>query len=328
MVFFAIPVPVLMAAAVVLHSGCTPLASWFKSSEHQNTAQSASERPLVSNAFAYARFVALNLSAAPRQEAWTDESLRKVLKDNAEQSGISSSDVTAYLGVKAQPTGKGTTTQRIEDFRAQVNACVEATANTREKCCRALAMPLAIAAESESRFSALGMKAWLSICHSVVTQQPASLEEFMKSSWFKPNSEITWTQALHAKSRAKRGPRRILRRSDGRVSLAETLKPKDCSVLETEIIIRRPDGALNFWVYDAAGKPTDISHFPPPVVANVESFETIEKPSPDSCMGCHYDLKTREFNVLFPSARELNLPSTQDLPVICQRPGELLAEDN
>lgn len=326
--FCTTPVPALMVAAFVLHLGCTPLSSWFKSSEHQNAAQSASERPLVSNAFAYARYVALNLSAAPRQEAWTDDALRKVLKDNAEQSGIASADVAAYLNVKAPPTGKGATTQRIEDFRVQESACVESKAHTREKCCRALAMPLALAAESESRFSTQGMKAWLSICHSVVTQQPESLDEFMKSPWFKPNSETTWTQALHAKSRAKRGPRRILRRSDGLVSLAETLKPKDCSVLETEIIIRRPDGALNFWVYDVAGKPTDISHFPPPVVAQAEVFETIEKPSPDSCMGCHYDLKTREFNVLFPSARELNLPSTQDLPVICQRPGELLAKDN
>ena len=341
------PLFAFCTAAAVCAGGCTPLTSFWKSSQSKNSSheksvpQAASaERPLVSNAVAYARYAAMNLSDSPRNTSWTEDEIKNVLKKNMQQSGIPENEVLKMYSVQHPSSSVGRTNQRIDKFRAQVEACVSDSRGwSRESCCRALAWPAALlpeasepsvadSAEPENRFRVQGLKAWLSVCHSVVTRQPASLADFRKTYPYDQALGAGWSRILHAKSRAKRGPRRIYRSPDGAVAVAETLKPDDCSVLETEIIARRPDGALNFWVYDAKGQPTDISHFPPAGEPQSGRAETVEKPSPDSCMGCHYDLKTREFNVQFPSAKELNLPSTQSLPLLCRQAQEVVAEDN
>lgn len=92
------------------------------------------------------------------------------------------------------------------------------------------------------------------------------------------------------------------------------------------MILRRPDGALNFWVYDSTGKMSITSHFPS--ANRDQGFETVEKLSPESCMGCHYDLVTRKFDVLSPSADVLRLAKTTELPIVCAENGEDLVDDN
>jgi hypothetical protein len=134
-----------------------------------------------------------------------------------------------------------------------------------------------------------------------------------------------WQRVLHAKSRAKRLPRRVYMRRDGALSVAETLA-QDCSVSETEVIARRPDGALNYWVYDANGRLTPESHFPAPTRGG--QYVTALKLAPDSCMGCHYDFVSRHFDQLKVSADHLRLPKTAELPVRCATPNETIAEDN
>lgn len=375
----------MLSAAVAFASpmaGCTPLSSWFASSKKTDSSSSvAPERPLVSNAFAYARYVAMNLEPSIGSREWNDESVRKVLVDHAVASGIQPDEVLAILSAEmGNPTatpslieGKiqgpevdrgtsvgsemGSTFQRISSLEAQHGRCMASGQRTARACCEALALPLAVLPEwksmSQEQRSALsqvartgdadarrriyeawgegfrlqGLKAWLSVCHGTITKQPETLEEFRKSEWFQAVATVSWKRMLHPRSRAKQGPRRIQTRSDGQVSIAETLKPDTCAVTETEVIVRRPDGALNFWVYDAAGKTINRSHFPAPGRSE-GSHDTIEKPSPDACMGCHYDLKARTFDVLFPSADELKLAKTSNLPLLCRLADEPVAEDN
>jgi hypothetical protein len=114
-------------------------------------------------------------------------------------------------------------------------------------------------------------------------------------------------------------------RYDGQLSIAETLNDS-CSVSETEVILRRGDGSLNYWVYDANGQLTPESHFPAPTRGG--QFVTAVKLAPDSCMGCHYDFVTRQFDQLKVSADHLRLPKTDDLPVRCAQTGETIATDN
>ncbi|MEY3902878.1 MAG: hypothetical protein RL189_2184 [Pseudomonadota bacterium] len=356
----------LLAALSAVLASCTPAVSWLKQQTQTKSAQTQSEQALVSNAFAYARYVAINLDGATGHTDWTDDSIRLALKKSAANSGLSPSDTLKFLSMQPSSSAQGSTAQRIDEFTAQHMACSESVSGNPRSCCESLAWPMAVLPEwgqmpEEQRtrltqsvqrgseaglslnvydswddagalaapFRTQGLKAWLSVCHAVVTDQPETLPLFKSSAWFKAGQlEGQWSKVLHAKSRAKRLPRRIFKRADGVVSLAETLRPNDCSVLESEIIIRRPDGSLNFWVYDAEGRRVATSHFPPAGPSNGLTPSTIEKPSPDSCMGCHYNLKTREFNVMFPSAEVLNLPSTRSLPVLCQQPDDELAVDN
>ena len=69
-----------------------------------------------------------------------------------------------------------------------------------------------------------------------------------------------------------------------------------------------------------------LSHFPAPSKDNV--YVTVDKLSPDSCMGCHYSFETRQFDQLKVSADLLRLPKTSDLPVVCLQPDDVLANDN
>lgn len=354
-----------LAALSTVVVSCTPSGSWWNRETLTKSAQSSSDGAKVSNALAYARYVAINLGGTTGGSDWSDESIRHALKNSALNSGFSPSDTLKFFSLQSASAALGSTAQRIDEFTVQHKACSESASGNPRNCCEALAWPMAVLPEwgqmpedqrtrltqslekgfssrppvsvydswddtgAAAPFRTQGLKAWLSVCHAVVTEQPETLQQFKASAWFKQGqSDGNWSKVLHAKSRAKRLPRRIFKRADGIVSLAETLKPNDCSVLESEIIIRRPDGTLNFWVYDAQGRRVATSHFPPAGPNSGLALKTIEKPSPDSCMGCHYNLKTREFNVMFPSAEVLNLPSTSSLPVLCQQPDDELAEDN
>lgn len=347
------PAPMIVLMSLVA-LGCTPIKSWFNTSNPIKNQPQTAERPLVSNAFAYARYLANTLRNPPAPKSWSEDSIRDALMAAAVESGIESGEVLEILRRPVKSEQKAATERRIEAVRAQFEQCTQKPGRNALACCQALAWPLAIlpemsglepqassalraqasspaknqeSGEGESRFRVQGMKAWLSVCHPVVTKQPQSLELFLKSSWVTGVPAGEWNIHLLPRSRAKRGPRRIHTRNDGLVSYAETLRPSDCTVSETEVILRRPDGSLNFWVYDASGRPTTVSHFPGPVDREGRS-EIVEKPSPDSCMGCHYDFKTREFNVLLPSADELKLASTRELPELCRRPGEKSVDSN
>ena len=170
-----------------------------------------------------------------------------------------------------------------------------------------------------------GLKAWLGVCHAALSSAPATLSDFYRAHAPDFSDDSRWQKALHAKSRAKRGPRRVYMRRDGLLSVAETLN-EECFVSETEVILRRPDGALNYWVYDATGRLTPESHFPAP--SRDGRFVTVLKLAPDSCMGCHYDFVTRQFDQLKVSADHLRLPKTAELPVRCAAPDEKIAQDN
>lgn len=340
-------------------------------SESQATFESALQpKPLVSNAFAYARFVALNLSVAKSMELSVAE-VENILFENSLNSEISAEEMLVHLStgpVELAKEGESTSKIRFDEFNRQVAAC-SSKSHSKEECCRAFAWPVAVLPQltnQEGKFVAnlletarntqnkalalkswhqsfesasakgddatqarsyrlAGLKAWLGACHVVLNKAPENIAEFLRV--FAPDlgNKSVWNKTLHAKSRAKRGPRRVFSKNDASISVAETLNP-DCTVKETEVVRRRVDGSLDYWVYDAAGLLTPLSHFPAPGKNNV--FVTVDKLSPDSCMGCHYNFETRQFDQLKVSADLLRLPKTSDLPVVCLQPGDILANDN
>jgi hypothetical protein len=368
----------LLASAMIalLASGCTPFKSFLtgKPNNPQTTSTRKPEqpKPLVSNAFAYARYVALNLESPSSKELAPAE-VERVLFQSAVNSRISTEAMLQLLSAPRQVStseGKSTSQLRFEEFQSQFKTCVSQFESAAE-CCQALAWPLAVLPQLTSldaeqlaslragakaslpkaevlkgwggwgakdqadpnetprttgpAYRLAGLKAWLGSCHEVMSGAPATLAELTKTLGSSLSDKSQWSQALHARSRAKRGPRRIFTRVDGQISVAETLAA-DCSVKETEVIRRRRDGTLDYWVYDAQGRLTPFSHFPAP--SNNKGFVTVEKLSPDSCMGCHYTFDTRHFDQMSVSADALGLPQTRDLPVVCLQPGETLAEDN
>jgi hypothetical protein len=361
-------------------AGCTPLRSFFQSkkNEHGQEQRSALQpKPQVTNAFAYARYVALHMNSqknamAGVEKNLTPEEVQEALFSQAVSSRLSAAELLQFMSSKnqlaeKQSEEKSTSVLRFEEFEFQLSQCTS-TQVSRTDCCRALAWPAAVlprwggmspdlqrklldsagsssdkAAEllSWTKLSArddqnnanqaalsyqlAGLKAWLSSCHGALSGAPALLSDFLQSMAADLKEPSRWKTSLHVKSRAKRLPRRIHARTDGRLSFAETLNA-DCSIQETEVIRVRPDGALDYWVYDASGKLSPTSHFPAP--KSDKSFETVEKLAPDSCMGCHYDFETRHFDRLKVSADELRLPKTSELPVRCLAEGEIPAEDN
>lgn len=374
---------------------CTPLKKLLSSGTGEtHSAQSVPEsagtsnsetqtqpRPLVSNAFAYARYAALNLADHATNEL-SDAQVRDTLLTAATQSDVALLAVVNALETapKALPAGASTSQVRFWEHKQQHDACVSAN-HTAVSCCRAMAWPLAVlprfqslsestraqlrrdaaaALNTDSKREKLiawqrldpridasamsedaiddstglvgaasyrlaGVKAWLGVCHAVLSGAPRTLEAFYSEHAPNHGDSSRWHTQLHAKSRAKRQPRRVYMRHDGQLSIAETLSDS-CSVSETEVILRRGDGSLNYWVYDANGQLTPESHFPAPTRGG--QFVTAVKLAPDSCMGCHYDFVTRQFDQLKVSADHLRLPKTDDLPVRCAQTGETIATDN
>jgi len=340
--------------------GATQSAQQLDPSEPEE--QDRQPRPLVSNAFAYARYVALNLKSHETSQL-TPTQVMDALTLGIEQSRVSLKTAIEVLALESSLSvtiDASTSVKRYEEFKFQHGHCTTRGFSAIE-CCQATAWPLAIlprvsslsektrkevlAIASDSSLSSpskqqrlielvnsgsvsyrlSGLKAWLGVCHAKLSSAPATLSEFYRKHAPDINDSSRWQRALHAKSRAKRGPRRVYMRLDGMLSVAETLN-QECSVSETEVILRRPDGALNYWVFDALGHLTPESHFPAPTRGG--AFVTALKLAPDSCMGCHYDFVTRQFDQLRVSAELLRLPKTSDLPVRCITPGESIAQDN
>lgn len=345
-------------ASLSYAASCTPFTSWLKSSAKDTQSATSSKeqpKPDVTNAFAYARFVALNLDASQKRDL-APEAVESILLENSERSKVTAHEMLMILRAKAnlkQSSEKSTSQLRFEAFAEQVDSC-SARGFSKEECCRAMAWPVAVLPElaemeaepfqvfveqaktmKEKRLALMhwkspnyrlaGLKAWLGACHTVLNQAPQRIEIFRKEIAPDLGNPGRWSSMLHPKSRAKRGPRRVYSRNDGQISIAETLRA-DCSVQETEVLRRRPDGSLDYWVYDTNGQLTPVSHFPAP--SGNKGFKTVEKLSPDSCMGCHYDFETRHFDQLKVSADLLGLPKTSELPVLCAQPGEIIANDN
>jgi len=180
-----------------------------------------------------------------------------------------------------------------------------------------------------------GLKAWLNVCAAQKDDAPSSLVQFQERfGRFDAEALLKsgeWSAELHPRSRAKLVGRRTFRNMARSVSVAQTLAPS-CEVLETEAIVRTPSGHLQFLVYDAEGKRVDHAFFPTP------RGDSISRPSPQSCLGCHYTFDTRRFNVVIPSYAALNLrgsspghplpPAGSSDPFdACLRPGETIVRD-
>lgn len=325
-------------------------------------------RPLVSNSFAYARYAALNLASFETNELTPFQVKETLLRSAEISGVSPTQLLESLeVGEPQSLKGEMSTSQlRYEEFKAQHRKCVLLNFSG-DECCRALAWPMAVlprfssitqtertrligraadvlvskrerlllwahdplAEESEnddqSLYRLAGLKAWLGVCHAEVSKAPRTLTEFYKIYAPERAETAQWQTVLHAKSRAKRQPRRVYMHRDGLLSIAETLD-KDCLVSETEVIMRRADGTLNYWVYDANGLLTPESHFP--MAAGGTQFVTSVKLAPDSCMGCHYDFVTRQFDQLKVSADLLRLPKTTDLPLRCVQSGDSIAADN
>ena len=152
-------------------------------------------------------------------------------------------------------------------------------------------------------FRQSGVRAWLSYCAPSVTQAPMTLVDF-KGLFGDYHRSSDWAREFHPLSPAKQAGRRIFRRilPDGtQVSVAESTRD-DCSVLETETIVRPPNRQALFWVFQSNGMRGDYAFFP-----TRRPGEDAVKFVPNTCMGCHYTLDTREFTIVKPSFTALNL---------------------
>ena len=175
--------------------------------------------------------------------------------------------------------------------------------------------------EVKSIFRTTGMQAWLAACSPITRMAPESIEAF-KQGYGNYLEGDDWVRELHPVSMAKYGGRRIYRKKDGKVFVSETLLDS-CGVKETETMVFREDGNLDFWSYSPDGKRVSYGYFP------VEKGKDTIKSDPDSCMGCHYTFDTREFTVAVPSfeALSLSLRLKGDVPkwkdhTHCQKSGE------
>ena len=152
-------------------------------------------------------------------------------------------------------------------------------------------------------FRQSGVRAWLTDCGPKVTDSPNSLTEF-KARFGDYHWDGDWTKEFHPLSPAKQAGRRIFRKVlwDGtQVSVAESTRD-DCSVLETETIVKTPGEQAQFWVFQDNEVRGDHAFFP-----TRRAGEDAVKFAPNTCMGCHYTLDTREFKVVAPSFTALNL---------------------
>lgn len=151
-------------------------------------------------------------------------------------------------------------------------------------------------------FRTLAMKAWLGACEATVQEAPATLAELLDRLDADRLCDFDNPAELHPISLAKRAGRRICRGTPENVSvsIAQSLDAH-CQPRETEVVHQRPDGKLDFWVFDHEGRRVTHAYFPSR--PGVESV----KFAPDACMGCHYTFDERQFNVQIPSYRSLQL---------------------
>ena len=191
----------------------------------------------------------------------------------------------------------------IEGFRADNDHVEEASYETQTHHTLDKMAIEAGGMESVHPFRQAGIRSWLAYCAPQLTAAPTSLDEF-KAEFGDYHQHSEWTQEFHPLSAAKQAGRRIFRRQlyDGtQVSVAESTRD-DCSILETEIIVKRPLQQAEFWVFEGNGIRGDHAFFP-----TRRAGEDAVKFAPSTCMGCHYTLDTREFTVVAPSFSALNL---------------------
>jgi hypothetical protein len=98
---------------------------------------------------------------------------------------------------------------------------------------------------------------------------------------------------------AKCGDRRLITLPDQGVYVAESIV--DGPIRETEILLQgRPDGQLDFLVYDAQGELTDRTQFP-----TIGDGDHVVTASPYACMSCHLNSEAAVdawgFDTLYPS---------------------------
>lgn len=103
-----------------------------------------------------------------------------------------------------------------------------------------------------------------------------------------------WPSFEVANSFPKRNPRRVHYDAEVGVYVAETIR--DGQVSETEILIAgaREDGALDFAAYLPDGQLTNRGHFR-------AGADTTVGAAPYTCMTCHVDSESDEYDVLFPA---------------------------
>ena len=139
-------------------------------------------------------------------------------------------------------------------------------------------------------------KDWLTACSNVLNQMPDHLRDLKQ----KIGDYHTWSGEFHPISLAKQRGRRIYRKENPGISVAETLDDK-CQVRETEAVFTDTTNSLQFAVYDSTGKLSDFSDFP------TGNGGEVARSSPEICLGCHLKFDSREFNVRIPSFAALRL---------------------
>lgn len=103
----------------------------------------------------------------------------------------------------------------------------------------------------------------------------------------------TWKKSVIEMSAAK-GTKRVLYQSPPGIpemSIAETYEPNSLDPRETEFIIKRENtsGHYDFYAYDTLGKPALSSSF------HNSRGKTTVGPVPQTCVACHYDGSSRQF---------------------------------
>ncbi len=237
--------------------------------------------------------------------------------------------------------------RRIVDLETQITACAgpgaregSSASATAEACCAALAVPWFLldtaskldaasrstldtearlgtlytalparrVAEARARateesglqpFEHQNIKAFLAVCGPIVRHAPATLDE-LKARYGDFAQSGKWVTELHPISMAKMAARRIYRSRETKISVAESIG-EACEVRETEVIVERPNGVLDFWSFGASGARELHGFFPAKL--RVDAV----KHTPDACMGCHYKLDSRAFDVRAPSFVALGL---------------------
>ena len=248
-----------------------------------------------------------------------------------EQEALRREVLDGALGL-GPDTPLATVGRRVADALAQKNACVADGASA-AACCAALATPwflvdaygkltpearagwsraasegydalaAAALAEDPQPFEHQNIKAWLAACAGDVRHAPGDLDDLRAR--FGDYRSGSWARELHPVSMAKLAPRRIYRSPDGSVAVAESIG-EDCAVRETEVIVRGEGGLLDFWSFDGHGRRVGHGFFPARLRVDAIKF------TPDACLGCHYKLDTRSFDVMAPSYRALGLVLRRD----------------
>jgi hypothetical protein len=309
-------------------------------------------RASVLNAVAYARYgasllepevpaspstIAEALVVASRESAIPTATVLRAFAAEASPEAVEAYRVHAVSGARGLPASAPLpiVLRRAATLHAQLDACGADAA----RCCAALATPWffldawpsltadaraalethaadgslhafiadeALARSASQPFEHQSIKAWLAVCAPIVRHLPATLDE-LRARYGDYRRDPRYTVELHPVSMAKLAPRRIYRRADMPVSIAESLG-EDCAVRETELVVGR--GPLDFASYGADGRREELGYFP--AQRGVDAI----KPTPDSCLGCHYKLDTRAFDVRTPSyvALGLELRERQGVP--------------